>query len=44
MFLKEYQIRVVNELKSFIQVASEKKKTFDTASAGLPEEIRDTLN
>lgn len=44
MYLKNYQIRVVNELKNFFQTSKEQKTTFDAAAAVLPEDMRDSLN
>ena len=44
MFLKEYQIKVVGELKRFFQTAREKKDAIETARKALPENMRRTLN
>ena len=44
MYLKKYQIRVVNELKHFFQTAKSKKSEFDVAVKSLPEKFRDKLN
>ncbi len=44
MFLKDYQIKVVSELKSFFQTARETKDAIETARKALPENIRHTLN
>jgi type III restriction enzyme len=44
MFLKNYQIKVVNTLKQFYQTSRETKTSFDTARKSLPENMRHTLN
>ena len=44
MFLKNYQIKVVNTLKQFYQTARETKTSFDLARKALPENMRHTLN
>lgn len=44
MYLKKYQIRVVNELKQFLQTAKQQKVAFDTAANALPENMRGNLN
>jgi len=44
MYLKKYQIKVVNALKQFFQTARETKTSFDIAKNALPENIRHTLN
>lgn len=44
MYLKNYQIRVVNELKNFFQTSKAQKTAFDAAAAVLPEDMRDSLN
>lgn len=44
MFLKNYQIKVVSELKFFYSKARETKDAFDTARKALPAEMRHTLN
>jgi type III restriction enzyme len=44
MFLKNYQVKVVSELKSFYAKARETKDAFDTARKTLPLEMRHTLN
>ena len=44
MFLKNYQIKVVNTFKQFYQSARETKTSFDTARKVLPENMRHTLN
>ena len=44
MFLKNYQIKVVNTLKQFYQSARETKTGFDAARNALPENMRHTLN
>src|SRR5690242_2670929 len=44
MYLKKYQIRVVNELKQFLQTAKQQKVAFDTAAKALPEKMRGNLN
>lgn len=44
MFLKEYQLKVVADLKAFYQNARETKDAFEVASNALPAEMRQTLN
>jgi len=44
MYLKKYQIRVVNELKHFFQTAKTQKTAIDTAAKVLPENMRNSLN
>jgi len=44
MFLKNYQIKVVGELKRFFQTARETKDAIETACKALPENLRQTLN
>ncbi len=44
MFLKNYQVKVISELKSFYSKARETKDAFDTARKALPAEMRHTLN
>ncbi len=44
MFLKNYQQKVVSELKSFYSKARETKDAFETARKSLPENMRHTLN
>lgn len=44
MFLKNYQIKVVSELKRFFQTARETKDAIETAKRALPENLRHTLN
>ena len=44
MFLKKYQIKVVNALKQFYQAARETKTGFSAARKALPENLRYTLN
>ena len=44
MFLKNYQIKVVNTLKQFYQTARETKTSFEPARKALPENLRHTLN
>lgn len=44
MFLKNYQIKVVSELKRFYGKARTTKDAFDTARKALPIEMRHTLN
>ena len=44
MFLKNYQIKVVGELKRFFQTSRETKDAIDTARKALPENLRHTLN
>lgn len=44
MFLKNYQIKVVGELKRFFETARETKDAIETARKALPENIRHTLN
>ena len=44
MFLKNYQIKVVNTLKHFYQTARETKTSFEAARKTLPENMRQTLN
>lgn len=44
MYLKKYQIRVLNELKHLFQTAKQQKTAIDTASALLPENLKNSLN
>ena len=44
MFLKNYQIKVVSELKRFYGKARTTKDACDTARKALPIEMRHTLN
>jgi hypothetical protein len=44
MFLKNYQIKVVSELKRFYGKARTTRDVFDTARKTLPIEMRNTLN
>jgi type III restriction enzyme len=44
VFLKNYQIKVVGELKRFFQTARETKDAIETARKALPENLRHTLN
>ena len=44
MFLKNYQIKVVGELKRFFQTARETKDAIETARKTLPENLRYTLD
>ena len=44
MYLKNYQIRVVNEIKHFFQTAKQQKSAFEIAAANLPENVRNSLN
>jgi len=44
MYLKKYQIKVVDALKQFLQTATETKTSFDVAKQALPENMRHTLN
>ncbi|MBI4646882.1 MAG: DEAD/DEAH box helicase family protein [Bacteroidia bacterium] len=44
MYLKKYQIKVVNALKQFLQTARDTKTSFDIAKQALPENMRHTLN
>lgn len=44
MFLKNYQIKVVSELKRFFRTARETKDAIETARKALPENLRHTLN
>jgi type III restriction enzyme len=44
MYLKKYQIRVVNELKHFFQTAKTQKTAIETAAKALPESMRNNLN
>jgi type III restriction enzyme len=44
MYLKNYQIKVVDALKQFLQTARETKTSFDVAKKALPENMRHTLN
>jgi type III restriction enzyme len=44
MFLKNYQVKVVSELKRFFQTARETKDAIETAKKALPENLRHTLN
>lgn len=44
MYLKKYQIKVVNAFKQFLQTARDTKTSFDVAKQALPENMRHTLN
>ena len=44
MFLKNYQNKVVTELKLFYSNARQTKDAFDIAKKNLPENMRNTLN
>src|SRR3989344_349608 len=44
MFLKNYQIKVVGELKRFFQTSRETKDVIETARKALPENMRHSLN
>ncbi len=44
MFLKNYQIKVVRELKRFFQTARETRDAIEAASKALPENLKHTLN
>ena len=44
MYLKKYQIKVVDALKQFLQTARDTKTSFDIAKQALPENMRHTLN
>ena len=44
MYLKKYQIKVVEALKQFLHVAHDTKTSFDIAKQALPENMRHTLN
>ena len=44
MYLKKYQIKVVDSLKRFFQTSKETKISFDLAKQALPENMRHTLN
>ena len=44
MYLKRYQIKVVNAIKQFLQTARDTKASFDIAKQVLPENMRHTLN
>src|SRR5690554_4174542 len=44
MYLKKYQIKVVNAVRQFMQNARETKSSFDIAKKALPENMRHTLN
>lgn len=44
MFLKNYQIKVVSELKRFFQTARETKDAIEAAQKSLPANIKRTLN
>jgi len=44
MYLKKYQIKVVNALKQFLQTARDTKTSFDIAKQALPENMRNNLN
>ena len=44
MFLKNYQIKVVSELKRFFQTARETREAIGTARKALPENMRHSLN
>ncbi|KKO17880.1 MAG: hypothetical protein BROFUL_03428 [Candidatus Brocadia fulgida] len=43
MFLKNYQIKVVSELKRFFQTTRETKDAIETARKALPGNLRHTL-
>lgn len=43
MFLKNYQIKVVNMLKQFYQTAREEQNKYLTAKKTLPENLRSTI-
>jgi hypothetical protein len=40
LYLKKYQIRVVNELKHFFQTAKTQKTAIEAAAKVLPENMR----
>jgi type III restriction enzyme len=44
MYLKNYQIKVVNAFKQFLQTARDTRTSFDIAKEALPENMRHTLN
>ena len=44
MFLKNYQVKVVNTLKQFYQTSRDTKNSFEPARKALPENMRNTLN
>lgn len=44
MYLKKYQIRVVNELKYFFETAKSQKAAIEAAAKMLPENMRNNLN
>ena len=44
MFLKNYQIKVIGELKRFFQTAQETREAIETARKALPENMRHSLN
>jgi type III restriction enzyme len=44
MFLKNYQIKVVSELKRFFQTARETKDAIESARKALPANLQHTLN
>jgi type III restriction enzyme len=44
MFLKNYQIKVIGELKRFFQTARETKGAIEVAKKALPENMRHTMN
>ncbi len=44
MYLKNYQIKVVNVLKQFLQTARDTKTMFDKEKQGLPSTMRHALN
>jgi len=44
MYLKNYQIKVVNALKRFLQTARDNRTSFDITKQTLPENMRHTLN
>lgn len=44
MFLKNYQIKVVSELKRFLHAARETRDAIETARKSLPKNLRHTLN
>jgi len=39
MYLKKYQIKVVNSLKQFLETARDTKTSFDIAKQALPENM-----
>lgn len=44
MYLKKYQIRVVQDLKHFFQTAKNQKSAIEAAAKVLPENMRNSLN